>query len=61
MALNFSSSKHLDVELKELTSHLEYVFLEEGSKLPVIILLTLESGPKESLATMLCEHKKTIS
>lgn len=50
------SYKHPYVELKELPPHLEYVFLEQNSKLTVIISLMLEVGQKEKLVTMLREH-----
>lgn len=50
-----------DVKLKELLEHLEYVLLEEGSKLPVIISLILKEAQKERLVTMLHKHKKAIA
>lgn len=53
-----SVSTHPNVELKELPPHLEYVFLEKGSKLPVIISSMLNAGQKEKLVIMLHEQKK---
>lgn len=58
---DFPSSKHLDVKMKELPKHLEYVFSKEGFKLLVIISSTLEVDQKERLATMLHECKKVIA
>nr|GEX56794.1 reverse transcriptase domain-containing protein [Tanacetum cinerariifolium] len=38
-----------ELELKELSSHLEYVFLEDSNKLPVIIAKNLKVDEKEAL------------
>nr|GEY88805.1 reverse transcriptase domain-containing protein [Tanacetum cinerariifolium] len=38
-----------ELELKELPSHLEYAFLEESNKLPVIIAKDLKDNEKEAL------------
>nr|GEW66449.1 hypothetical protein [Tanacetum cinerariifolium] len=38
-----------ELELKELSSHLEYAFLEESNKLPVIIAKDLKDVEKEAL------------
>nr|GEX22476.1 hypothetical protein [Tanacetum cinerariifolium] len=38
-----------ELELKELPSHLEYAFLEESDKLPVIIAKDLKDAKKEAL------------
>lgn len=38
-----------DLELKTLPEHLEYAFLEEGLKLPVIIVGNVTVGQKEKL------------
>ncbi|GKB71258.1 reverse transcriptase domain-containing protein [Tanacetum coccineum] len=45
------------LELKDLPSHLEYDFLEENDKLPVIIA----KGLKESLINVLKSHKRAIA
>nr|GEW42283.1 reverse transcriptase domain-containing protein [Tanacetum cinerariifolium] len=39
----------LELELKELPSHLEYAFLEQNNKLPVIIAKDLKDDEKEAL------------
>ncbi|GJT89899.1 reverse transcriptase domain-containing protein [Tanacetum coccineum] len=44
------------VELKELPPHLEYAFLEENNKLPVIISKDLSQDEKTSLINF-CSHK----
>nr|GEY03440.1 reverse transcriptase domain-containing protein [Tanacetum cinerariifolium] len=46
-----------ELELKELPSHLEYVFLEETNKLPVIISKDLKDFEKEALLKVLKSHK----
>ncbi|GJS27847.1 reverse transcriptase domain-containing protein [Tanacetum coccineum] len=47
----------LDLELKNLPSHLEYAFLEGTSKLPVIIAKDLKEEEKEQLLKVgLCGH-----
>nr|GEW07127.1 reverse transcriptase domain-containing protein [Tanacetum cinerariifolium] len=50
------------LELKELPSHLEYVFLEDSNKLPVIIAKNLKVDEKEALINILIEddYKPTI-
>nr|GEU71452.1 reverse transcriptase domain-containing protein [Tanacetum cinerariifolium] len=45
----YSIEEPLELELKELPSHLEYVFLEETDKLPVIIAKDLKDVEKEAL------------
>nr|GEV41685.1 reverse transcriptase domain-containing protein [Tanacetum cinerariifolium] len=50
-----------DLELKELPSHLEYAFLEETDKLPVIISKELEDEEKYALLKVLKSHKRAIS
>nr|GEU45716.1 reverse transcriptase domain-containing protein [Tanacetum cinerariifolium] len=50
-----------ELELKELPSHLEYAFLEETEKLPVIILKDLKDVEKEALIKVLNSHKRAIS
>ena len=49
------------LELKELPPTLEYAFLEEGSKLPVIINSTLSPPQKDRLVTLLKHHKQAIA
>src|ERR1051325_3921746 len=48
------------LELKELPSHLKYVFLEEGGKKPVIISNTLSENEEESLIEVLKSNKNAI-
>nr|GEU59160.1 reverse transcriptase domain-containing protein [Tanacetum cinerariifolium] len=50
-----------ELELKELSSHLEYAFLEETDKLPVIIAKDLKDVEKEALIKVLKSHKRTIA
>ncbi|HEY6625664.1 MAG TPA: retropepsin-like aspartic protease/reverse transcriptase, partial [Ignavibacteriaceae bacterium] len=50
-----------DLELKELPSHLEYVFLLENSKLPVIIAKDLNEKEKEQLIQILKSHKQAFA
>ncbi|GJR47685.1 reverse transcriptase domain-containing protein [Tanacetum coccineum] len=45
------------LELKELPSHLEYAYLEENEKLPVIIAKGLKDDEKEALLNVLKSHK----
>nr|GEV85109.1 DNA-directed DNA polymerase [Tanacetum cinerariifolium] len=56
-----SIEKPPELELKELPSHLEYVFLEETDKLPVIIAKDLKDVEKEALIKVLKSHKWAIS
>nr|GEW33065.1 reverse transcriptase domain-containing protein [Tanacetum cinerariifolium] len=49
------------LELKELPSHLEYAFLEETYKLPVIIANDLKDVEKEALLKVLKSHKRAIA
>nr|GEV08649.1 DNA-directed DNA polymerase [Tanacetum cinerariifolium] len=49
------------LELKELPSHLEYAFLEETDKLPVIIAKDLKDDEKEALLKLLKSHKRAIA
>ncbi|GJS17874.1 reverse transcriptase domain-containing protein [Tanacetum coccineum] len=46
-----------EVELKELPPHLEYAFLEENNKLPVIISKDLSQDEKTSLVNVLKNQK----
>ncbi|GJV78584.1 reverse transcriptase domain-containing protein [Tanacetum coccineum] len=49
------------VELKELPPHLEYAFLEENNKLPVIISKNLSQDEKISLINVLKNRKQAIA
>nr|GFA85842.1 reverse transcriptase domain-containing protein [Tanacetum cinerariifolium] len=49
------------LELKELPSHLEYAFLEESDKLPVIRAKDLKDVEKETLIKVLKSHKREIA
>nr|GEY36035.1 reverse transcriptase domain-containing protein [Tanacetum cinerariifolium] len=50
-----------ELELKELPSHLEYAFLEETDKLPVIIAKDLKDVEKEALLKVLKSQKQAIA
>ncbi|GJR13920.1 hypothetical protein Tco_0796572 [Tanacetum coccineum] len=50
-----------EVELKELPPHLEYAFLEENNKLPVIISKDLSQDEKTSLINVFEKRKQAIS
>nr|GEV37788.1 reverse transcriptase [Tanacetum cinerariifolium] len=50
-----------EVELKDLPPHLEYVFLEDNDKLPVIIAKELGDEEKSALITVLKSHKRAIA
>nr|GEX88665.1 hypothetical protein [Tanacetum cinerariifolium] len=50
-----------ELKLKELPSHLEYVFLEDSNKLPVIIAKNLKVDEKETLINVFKSHKQTIA
>ncbi|GKA42577.1 reverse transcriptase domain-containing protein [Tanacetum coccineum] len=50
-----------DVELKDLPPHLEYAFLEEDNKFPVIISKDLDEKQKTSLLSVLKSRKKAIA
>ncbi|XP_076935292.1 uncharacterized protein LOC143601899 [Bidens hawaiensis] len=49
------------IDYKELPSHLEYAFLEDGSRLPVIISSSLSSEEKVKLFTVLKRNKHAIA
>ncbi|GKF73800.1 hypothetical protein Tco_0220132, partial [Tanacetum coccineum] len=49
------------VKLKELPQHLEYAFLEENNKLPVIISKDLSQDKKTSLVNVLKNQKQAIA
>nr|GEZ70960.1 reverse transcriptase domain-containing protein [Tanacetum cinerariifolium] len=50
-----------EVELKDLPPHLEYVFLEDNNKLPVIIAKELGDEEKSTLIKVLKSHKRAIA
>nr|GEZ77619.1 reverse transcriptase domain-containing protein [Tanacetum cinerariifolium] len=50
-----------ELELKELPSHLEYAFLEDSNKLPVIIAKILKVDEREALINVLKSHKRAIA
>ncbi|GJW34916.1 reverse transcriptase domain-containing protein [Tanacetum coccineum] len=49
-----------ELELKDLPSHLEYAFLEENDKLPVIIAKGLKNDEKDALLKVLKSHKRAL-
>ncbi|GJW14300.1 reverse transcriptase domain-containing protein [Tanacetum coccineum] len=56
-----SIEEPLELELKDLPSHLEYAFLEGTDKLPVIISKELKDEEKSSLLKVLKSHKRAIA
>ncbi|GKG14377.1 hypothetical protein Tco_0353977, partial [Tanacetum coccineum] len=50
-----------EVELKDLTPHLEYAFLEGNNKLPVIIAKDLKNEEKAALIEVLKSRKRAIA
>ncbi|GJS07048.1 reverse transcriptase domain-containing protein [Tanacetum coccineum] len=50
-----------EVELKDLPPHLEYAFLEDNNKLPVIIAKDLKNEEKAALIEVLKSHKRAIA
>nr|GFB67438.1 reverse transcriptase domain-containing protein [Tanacetum cinerariifolium] len=50
-----------EVELKDLSPHLEYAFLEANNKLPVIIAKELGDEEKSALIKVLKSHKRAIA
>nr|GEV73534.1 reverse transcriptase domain-containing protein [Tanacetum cinerariifolium] len=56
-----SIEKPLELELKELPSHLEYAFLEDSNKFPVIIAKNLKDIEREALINVLKSHKWAIA
>nr|GFC40512.1 DNA-directed DNA polymerase [Tanacetum cinerariifolium] len=50
-----------ELDLKELSSHLEYAFLEDSNKLPVIIAKNLKDVEREALINVLKSHKRAIA
>nr|GEV60969.1 reverse transcriptase domain-containing protein [Tanacetum cinerariifolium] len=51
----------LEVELKDLSPHLEYAFLKGDDKLPVITAKDLSVEEKTALITILKSHKRAIA
>nr|GFB71242.1 reverse transcriptase domain-containing protein [Tanacetum cinerariifolium] len=49
------------IELKDLPSHLEYAFLGDTNKLPVIIARNLRDEDKARLLKVLKSHKRVIA
>nr|GEW58171.1 reverse transcriptase domain-containing protein [Tanacetum cinerariifolium] len=50
-----------EVELKDLPSYLEYAYLEDNDKLPVIISKDLKDDEKEALLNVLKSYKRAIT
>ncbi|GKB94381.1 reverse transcriptase domain-containing protein [Tanacetum coccineum] len=50
-----------EVELKDLPTHLEYAFLEDNNKLPVIIAKDLSIDEKAALIKVQKSHKRAIA
>nr|GEW75418.1 reverse transcriptase domain-containing protein [Tanacetum cinerariifolium] len=50
-----------ELELKELPSHLEYAFLEDSNKLPVIIAKNLKVNERDAILNVFKSHKRAIS
>nr|GFB00772.1 reverse transcriptase domain-containing protein [Tanacetum cinerariifolium] len=50
-----------ELELKDLSSHLEYAYLEGEDKLPVIIATDFKVDEKEVLLKVLKSHKRVIA
>nr|GFC01348.1 reverse transcriptase domain-containing protein [Tanacetum cinerariifolium] len=49
------------LELKELPSHLEYAFLEDSNKFPVVIAKNHKVDEREALINVLKSHKRAIA
>ncbi|GKF01628.1 hypothetical protein Tco_0028551 [Tanacetum coccineum] len=56
-----SINEPLEVELKDLPPHLEYAFLEDNNKLPVIIAKNLSVVEKTALINVLKSRKRAIA
>nr|GFB02198.1 reverse transcriptase domain-containing protein [Tanacetum cinerariifolium] len=56
-----SIEEPLELELKDLPSHLEYAYLEGADKLLVIIAKDLKDDEKEALLKVLKSHKRAIA
>ncbi|GJT86267.1 hypothetical protein Tco_1067984 [Tanacetum coccineum] len=59
--IKYSIDDPPELELKDLPSHLEYAFLEETNKLPVIIAKNLKDDEKSRLLKVLKSHKHAIA
>nr|GEW30077.1 reverse transcriptase domain-containing protein [Tanacetum cinerariifolium] len=57
----YSIEEPLELDLKDLPSHLEYAYLEGIDKLPVIIAKDLKVDEKEALLKVLKSHKRAIA
>ena len=55
-----SIKKSPKLELKTLPSHLKYAFLENDSKLSVVISSSLSNVQEKKLLRVLREHKKSL-
>nr|GEY54960.1 RNA-directed DNA polymerase homolog [Tanacetum cinerariifolium] len=58
---SFEEDEPHEVELKELSPHLEYAFLGDNGKWPVIIAKDLSSNEKTALINVLKTRKKAIA
>nr|GFA83013.1 DNA-directed DNA polymerase [Tanacetum cinerariifolium] len=58
---SFKEDEPPEVELKELPPHLEYAFLGDNGKWPVIIAKNLSSNEKTALVNVLKTRKKAIA
>nr|GFC77186.1 reverse transcriptase domain-containing protein [Tanacetum cinerariifolium] len=58
---SFEEDEPPEVELKELPPHLEYAFLGDNGKWPVIIAKDLSSNEKTDLNNVLKTQKKSIA
>ncbi|GKF81653.1 hypothetical protein Tco_0240255, partial [Tanacetum coccineum] len=56
-----SIEEPLELELKDLPSHLEYAYLEKNDKLLVIIAKGLKDDEKDALLKMLKSYKRAIA
>nr|GFB42462.1 reverse transcriptase domain-containing protein [Tanacetum cinerariifolium] len=59
--VKYSIEEPLKLELKDLSSYLEYAYLEGADKLPMIIAKDLKVDEKESLLKVLKSHKRAIA
>nr|GEV12216.1 reverse transcriptase domain-containing protein [Tanacetum cinerariifolium] len=60
MKAKSSIEEPLELELKKLPSHLEYAFLKDTNKLPIIMAKDLKDVEKEALIKVLKSHKRAI-
>nr|GFB84829.1 reverse transcriptase domain-containing protein [Tanacetum cinerariifolium] len=58
---SFEEDEPLEVEIKELPPHLEYAFLGDNGKWPVIIAKDLSSNEKTALINVFKTQKKAIA